>query len=391
MCAASLSLTVTAATEEFRLDNGLKLIVQEDHRAPVVVFQVWYRVGASYEQDGVTGLSHALEHMMFKRTKTLATGEFSRLVAAHGGRENAFTTLDYTTYFQQWSVDNIEYSFRLEADRMRNLELDAKEFENERKVILEERRMRTDDNPQALAGEAMTAAVWQTSPYRQPVIGWAADISNLQLADLRAWYERWYAPANATVVIVGDVDPAAMRQLAERYFGSLPKLAPKPPAPRPEVPQRGEKRLQFKDEKVRVPSLTMAFKTPVMTQVGQPGPDGNKVEEWEIYALDVLAAVLDGGSSARFSRHLLRGQQLAAGPAACLEDAHHRGRPGPGGGHQLPGGGQAGDAAADHGHHRSAVRPGRCAAAHPAVALIRRRRQRRGPRRRGGSGSRDRH
>jgi len=316
VCATSISFAAAAATHEFKLENGLKLIVQEDHRAPVAVFQVWYRVGASYEQDGATGLSHALEHMMFKRTKTLATGEFSRLIAAHGGRENAFTTLDYTTYFQQWSADNLEYSFRLEADRMRNLELDAKEFENERKVILEERRMRTDDNPQALAGEATAAAIWQTSPYRQPVIGWAADITNLQLPDLRAWYERWYAPANATVVIVGDVDPATMRQLAERYFGPLPKLEVKPPAPRPEVPQRGEKRLQFKDDKVRVPSLTIAFKAPAMTQVGRAGPDGTKVEEWEIYALEVLAAVLDGGSSARFSRHLLRGKQLAASASA---------------------------------------------------------------------------
>jgi zinc protease len=176
--------------------------------------------------------------------------------------------------------------------------------------------MRTDDNPQALAGEATAAAIWQTSPYRQPVIGWAADITNLQLPDLRAWYERWYAPANATVVIVGDVDPATMRQLAERYFGPLPKLEVKPPAPRPEVPQRGEKRLQFRDDKVRVPSLSIAFKAPAMTQVGRSGPDGTKVEEWEIYALEVLAAVLDGGSSARFSRHLLRGKQLAASASA---------------------------------------------------------------------------
>ncbi len=316
LCPATMAAT---STHEFRLPNGLKLIVQEDHRAPVAVVQIWYRVGASYEQDGATGLSHALEHMMFKRTRNLSTGQFSRTVAAHGGRENAFTTLDYTAYFQQWAVDNVELSFQLESDRMRNLVLDAGEFENERKVILEERRMRTDDNPQALAAEAVTATVWQTSPYRQPVIGWAADIRNLKLADLRAWYERWYAPANATVVVVGDVDPQAMLALARKYFEPLPRIAVEGPAPRPEVPQRGQKRVEYRDEKVQVPSLMMAFKTPTMTQVGKPGPDGKPVEAWEIYALEVLAGVLDGGSSARLSRNLLRGQQIAAEASASYQ------------------------------------------------------------------------
>lgn len=306
----------TPRTQEFKLENGLKLVVQEDHRAPVAVVQIWYRVGSAYEQDGATGLSHALEHMMFKRTHNLSSGEFSRIVAAHGGRENAFTTRDYTAYFQQWSADNVELSFKLEADRMRNLQLDAKEFENERRVILEERRMRTDDNPQALAAETTAAAVWQTSPYRQPVIGWAADIAALRLEDLRRWYERWYSPTNATVVVVGDVQPAAVLQLAKRHFGPVSGRPTPAPSPRPEVRQNGEKRLSLTDSRVRVPSLSMMFKTPGMTEVGMPGPAGSTVETWEIYALEVLAGVLDGGSSARFSRNLVRGQQLASAASA---------------------------------------------------------------------------
>ena len=318
LIAGGFLLTAQAAgrTTEYRLSNGLKLIVQEDHRAPVAVVQVWYKVGGSYEQDGATGTSHALEHLMFKRTTTLASGEFSKIIAARGGAENAFTTADYTVYFQQWSADNVALSFKLEADRMQHLVLDAEEFKNERKVILEERRMRTDDNPQALAGEALTAAIWQTSPYRQPVIGWAADIENMQLPALRAWYERWYAPNNATVVVVGDVDPQAVLALAEQHFGPLPSRPIAPPMPRPEVPQYGEKRLTLYDEKVREPLLMLAFKTPVMSMVGAAGVDGKPVEAWEIYALEVLAGVLDGGASARFSSQLVRGQELAVAASA---------------------------------------------------------------------------
>ncbi|MGE3773480.1 MAG: M16 family metallopeptidase, partial [Gammaproteobacteria bacterium] len=221
MC-ISAATPAAARTHEYTLANGLKLVVQEDHRAPVAVVQIWYKVGASYEQDGATGVSHALEHMMFKRTRHLATGEFSRLIAERGGRENAFTSLDYTAYFQQWSKDDVAESFRLEAERMQHLVLDAQEFATEKKVIAEERRLRTDDDPQALAAEVANAVIWQTSPYRQPVIGWAADIESMQLPDLRAWYERWYTPSNATLVVVGDVDPAAVKALAQTHFGAIP-------------------------------------------------------------------------------------------------------------------------------------------------------------------------
>jgi zinc protease len=307
-----LVLAASAAAEnrthEYRLDNGLELIVQEDHRAPVAVVQIWYRVGSSYEHDGITGVSHALEHMMFKRTKTLGTGEFSEIVAAKGGRENAFTSTDYTAYFQQWSADNVELSFELEAERMHNLVIEDDEFAKEINVVLEERRLRTDDNPQSLAIETSRAAAFQTSPYRYPVIGWEADIKNMSADDLRHWYDRWYGPNNAIAVVVGDVDPENVHALAKKHFGALTARDIPPPKSRPEVPQRGVKRVTFTSSKAKVPYLVMSFKAPVLTQA-LSSPD---VEEWEIYALDVLAETLDGDDSARFNRNLVRGREIAS-------------------------------------------------------------------------------
>ena len=208
----------TPSVHEFVLDNGLKLLVKEDHRAPVVVSQVWYRVGSSYEHGGVTGISHMLEHMMFKGTASHPPGEFSRIIAANGGEENAFTGRDYTSYFQQLAEDRLPISFELEADRMRNVVFQQKEFVKERDVVAEERRLRTEDRPKALTYERFMAAAYQTSPYRHPVIGWMADIQSYELNDLKAWYERWYAPNNATLVVAGDVDPAEVYKLAQQRF-----------------------------------------------------------------------------------------------------------------------------------------------------------------------------
>ncbi len=292
------------AVHDFTLDNGLRVLVQEDHRAPVVVVQVWYKVGGSYEQDGATGVSHALEHMMFKRTKNLKTGEFSRRIAAAGGRENAFTTADFTTYFQQRSAAQVEESFALEAERMQHLVLDPAEFANELKVIHEERRLRTDEDPQALAMETVLAHTWQTSPYRQPVIGWAADIDHMQRDELLAWYARYYVPNNAFLVVVGDVDPGVIKKLADKHFGTIPARPVPPLKPRPEVAQSGVKRLVIKNPKLRIPMLVMHYKVPGYTQVGGGSP---VTEAWEIYALEVLAAALDGSASARFARELVRG------------------------------------------------------------------------------------
>jgi zinc protease len=302
-----------APAQEFSLENGLRVIVQEDHRAPVAVVQIWYQVGGSDELDGATGVSHALEHMMFKRTKHLATGEFSRRIAARGGRENAFTTADYTTYFQQWAASDVAQSFALEAERMQYLELDPAEFANELKVIREERRLRTDDDAQALALEAVQAHTWQTSPYRQPVIGWAADIEQMRLAALSRWYRRYYTPNNAVLIVVGDVVPSAIRDLAQQHFGAIPARARPAAKVRPEVAQRGLKRLTIADPKLRLPRLIMNYKVPGLTQVGH----GDAAPEaWEIYALEMLAATLDGGASARFARELVRGRELALAAGA---------------------------------------------------------------------------
>ena len=209
------------AVHEYRLDNGLKLIVKEDHRAPVMVSQVWYRVGSGYESDGVTGVSHVLEHMMFKGTDKHAPGEFSRIIAENGGQENAFTSQDYTAYFQRMEAGRLPVSFELEADRMRNIKLSEEEFRKEIKVVMEERRMRTDDKPTAQTFEQFAATAYTTSSYRIPTIGWMNDLENMTLADLQQWYRRWYAPNNAILVVVGDVDPEAVLAQAKKHFGPL--------------------------------------------------------------------------------------------------------------------------------------------------------------------------
>lgn len=291
---------------EFVLDNGLKLVVKEDHRAPVVVSQVWYKVGSSYEYAGITGISHVLEHMMFKGTENLAPGEFSRIIAAEGGEENAFTGRDYTAYFQSLQRDRLETSFRLEADRMRNLTLPADEFAKEVQVVMEERRLRTEDNPQALTYERFNATAYLVSPYRHPVIGWMNDLQHLEVDDLREWYRLWYAPNNATVVVAGDVDPQEVLALARKHFGPLQPEEVNGPKPRREPPQLGEQRVRV-HVPAQLPYLIMGYKVPVV---------GQAAVEWEPYALEVLAGVLDGGNSARLQRELVRGSGVAASASA---------------------------------------------------------------------------
>lgn len=297
-----LPLTAAAKVHEFILDNGLKLLVKEDHRAPVMVSQVWYKVGSSYEHGGITGISHMLEHMMFKGTKNLEPNEFSQIISAKGGELNAFTGRDYTAYFEQMANDQVEVSFRLEADRMRNLVLDAEELDKERQVVMEERRMRTEDNPNALTYERFNATVFLSSPYHHPVIGWMSDIKHYELADLQAWYQKWYAPNNATVVVVGDVDPEKVYALAKKHFGPLKPEKITPPKPRQEIPQTGRREI-FVRAPAELPYLLLGWKVPVVKTVK---------EDWEAYALEVLAGILDGGQSSRFSRELIRGSQVAS-------------------------------------------------------------------------------
>jgi len=291
---------------EYILDNGLKILVKEDHRAPVVVSQVWYKVGSSYEYNGITGVSHVLEHMMFKGTKTLGPNEFSKIIAANGGRENAFTGKDYTAYFQTMHKDRLEVSMRLEADRMHNLTLDQAEFAKEVNVVKEERRLRTEDKPTSLTYEQFTATAFQTSPYHHPVIGWMDDLENMELADLQHWYERWYSPSNATLVVVGDVQADHVYRLAKKYFGVIADVKIKPVKPQRETKQRGERRIKVRAQ-AEVPYLLMGYKVPVLMTVG----DSN-----EVYALEVMAGILDGGNSARLSKELVRGKQIAVSAGA---------------------------------------------------------------------------
>jgi zinc protease len=213
-----------AEVYEKTLGNGLKVIVKEDHRAPVLVQQVWYHAGSMDERTGVTGVAHVLEHMMFKGTKDVPVGEFSKIIAAAGGRENAFTSYDHTAYFQQLHKSKLPLAMKLESDRMHNLQMAKKEFDKEIKVVMEERRWRTDDDPHSLVYEKLMATAFQEHPYHNPVIGWMIDIQNMTDTDALNWYKTWYAPNDATLVIAGDVKASEVFALAQKYYGGIPEV-----------------------------------------------------------------------------------------------------------------------------------------------------------------------
>jgi zinc protease len=303
LIAACLLAPAMAQAEVFEktLANGLKVIVKEDHRAPVVVQEVWYRAGSMDERTGATGVAHALEHMMFKGTKSVPPGEFSKRIAAAGGRENAFTSSDYTAYFQQLHKSKLPLAMKLEADRMQNLVLSDAEFAKEIKVVMEERRMRTDDNAHALMSEKLMAAAYQEHPYQHSVIGWMSDLLTLNAGDARDWYKSWYAPNNATLIVAGDVKASEVFALAQRYYGPIP--ARKLPArKRYDEPQQAGIRRMVVKAPAELPYLVMAYHAPVVRDPEQ---------DWKPYALEVLAGILDGNESARLNKALVREQQLA--------------------------------------------------------------------------------
>ena len=306
LLALFVSSPLQAATFEKTYDNGLKLIVREDHRAPVVVSQIWYKIGSSYEHSGITGISHALEHMMFKATKNTPSGEFSRLIAENGGRDNAFTGKHYTAYYQRIGRDSLELCLRLEADRMKNLVFDVDEFRREIEVIKEERSLRVDNNPLNRFYEQFLASVFLQSPLRNPTIGWVEDLDQLELGEAREWYQRWYSPNNATLVIVGDVEFSAVDKLVEKYFGDINSMSIKAEKTRPEPPQNGLRQIHGYGE-VSSPYLIMAYRVPVLNQLDDPA---------DVFALDVLGGILDGGGSARFARFLQRGDEVAISVSA---------------------------------------------------------------------------
>jgi zinc protease len=296
--------------EQFKLDNGLTLIVQPDRRAPTAVHMLWVRVGAMDEVDGATGVAHVLEHMLFKGTRVLKPGEFSRRVAALGGRENAFTMRDATGYFQQIPANKLEEVMKLEADRFANNQWPDEEFKREIEVVKEERRMRTEDSPRALMWEVLNATTFQTSPYRRPVVGWMSDLESMTPQDARDFYKQWYVPANAVVVVAGDVEPAQVLRLAQKYYGRMPARALPARKPRAETLQAGIRRIEFKAPADQA-YVAMAFKVPQLTSF-EPGPDND-----DALALTVLAAVLDGYAGARLDRALTQGADRVADSAGA--------------------------------------------------------------------------
>ncbi|MGV6806261.1 MAG: M16 family metallopeptidase [Ruegeria sp.] len=297
-----LAKTGHEAVTTFTLDNGMDVVVVEDHRAPVVQHMVWYRAGSADEPIGSSGVAHFLEHLLFKATDTMEAGELSATVAANGGNDNAFTSYDYTAYFQRVAADRLELMMQMEADRMRNLRLTESDIETERDVILEERNQRTENNPRALFGEQMSAAQYLNHRYGVPVIGWKHEMEALDRQDALSFYQTYYAPNNAILVVTGDVDPQAVRALADQYYGAIPANPDLPERVRSEEPpQTAERRLTFKDARVSQPYVQRSYLAPERDAGAQE----------KAAALFLLAELLGGSTTSYLNEKLQLEQQLA--------------------------------------------------------------------------------
>jgi zinc protease len=313
---SSAAAAAAPGPQQFTLANGMTLIVQPDRRSPTAVQMVWVRVGSIDEVDGTSGVAHALEHMMFKGTKDIKPGEFSRRVAALGGQENAFTTRDYTGYYQQIPVGSLEQVMKLESDRFANNQWPDDEFKREIEVVKEERRLRTEDQPRALLGEQQNAAVFTASPYHRPVVGWMSDLDAMTPEDARAFFKRWYVPANAVLVVAGDVDVAQVRAMAEKYYGRIPSSAVPARKPRTEPTQRGIRRIELKAPAEQA-YVSLAFRVPQLASIDDANSDA--------WALVVLSAVLDGYAGARLDRALTQGPDRVADSAGAYSGFMGRG------------------------------------------------------------------
>jgi zinc protease len=284
---------VVAAT----LDNGLRVLLLEDHRSPIVSFQVWYRVGSRNEQRGATGIAHFLEHLMFKGTARHGPRQFARLVEQNGGQDNAFTSQDVTTYFVNIASDKVDLIVDLEADRMRNLLLDSKEIDSEREVVIEERRTRTEDDPEGFLGEEVSSIAFKAHPYGFPIIGWMEDLKRLTPAEIRAFYNTYYVPNNALVIAVGDFKAQELLAKIRQRFGSIRRGADPPAVHAVEPPQNGERRVSVQKQ-AQLPVVYLAWHVPDHTSADAP-------------ALEVLSTVLSAGRASRLYRHLVYERQLA--------------------------------------------------------------------------------
>ena len=291
MSATAASTGVTT----FELENGMQVVVVEDHRAPVVQHMVWYRAGSADETSGTSGVAHFLEHLLFKATDTLAEGELSATVAANGGRDNAFTSFDYTAYFQRVAADRLEIMMRMEADRMRNIRLTETNIETERKVIIEERNQRTENNPRALLSEQMRAVQYHNHRYGVPIIGWMHEMETLDMEDVLGFYETYYHPNNAILVVSGDVEPDEVRRLATRYYGVIPANTDLPKRQRSaEPPQTAERRVLLRDTRVAQPYVSRSYLA----------TERNSGDQHMAAALTLLADLLGGGTTSYLTKKL---------------------------------------------------------------------------------------
>lgn len=296
------SFAASSNTHEYHLDNGLTLVVKEDHRSPVMISEVWYKVGSGYETLGSTGLSHMLEHLMFKGTPAHPGSQLLELVTQNGGQLNAFTTRDFTTYYEMLSADKLPLSFQLEADRMENLTLDPATFDSEHQVVKEERQLRVVNDPQSLTYERFSAAALPANPYQNPTIGWPSDLKNMTVQDAKNWYQHWYGPNNAIVVVVGDVDPDKVYNLAKTTFGPLKPIKMMEVKPHDAIKPLGARKVSVKAP-AKLPYLIFGFNTPSVVTTDT---------SWEPYALEVLSGILAGSDSSRLQRVVVRDKQIAS-------------------------------------------------------------------------------
>ncbi|MAH85547.1 MAG: peptidase M16 [Rhodospirillaceae bacterium TMED8] len=287
--------------ETFTLQNGMQVVVVNNPRVPVVTHMVWYKVGSADEGVGETGIAHFLEHLMFKGTKSRKPGEFSQIIARHGGQENAFTSRDYTAYYQTIAVDKLGLMMSMEAERMTDLVITPEELEPERQVVIEERLSRVDNNPSAVLREQINASLYLSHPYRTPIIGWRHDIEELKINRILDFYKRFYRPNNAILVVAGDITAKELRPLAEKYYGIIPAGAPVARAPIREPPQKSARRVIHRDKRVRQRSWQRTY----------IAPSFNWGQREHIYPLEVLANVMGGGGSSRLYRSLVIDHKLA--------------------------------------------------------------------------------
>ncbi|SHI44721.1 zinc protease [Shimia gijangensis] len=307
----AISVQAQEQVSDFQLDNGMQVVVIEDHRAPVVMHMVWYRAGSADEPAGASGVAHFLEHLLFKGTDTMEPGEFSATVAANGGRDNAFTSYDYTAYFQRVAADRLELMMQMESDRMINLRLGEAEILTERQVIIEERNQRTENSPGALMREQLSAAQYYNHRYGVPIIGWRHEMETLSLEDALAYYRTYYAPNNAALIVAGDVEPDEVLELAKTYYGVLPANPDLGPRNRTqEPPQTSARRMVFEDPRVAQPYVTRSYLA----------PERNPGDQKTAAALTLLAELLGGGTTSLMNERLQFEQKLAV-----YSGAHYRG------------------------------------------------------------------